>query len=116
MRDADWRSLTAAMASILGFITLLLLAWSLRHLARPDRVQRAWQAFGRKLRAQGVAPGPYEGPRDYAQRASRRLPGAAAAILAIAGLYIGARYGRAASPAQVTELERRVRALRLGSH
>jgi hypothetical protein len=113
MRDADWRSLTAAMASILGFITLLLLAWLLRRLARPDRVQRAWQAFGRKLRAHGVAREPQEGPRDFAQRAARRLPVAAAAIEAIAGLYIGARYGRAASPAQVAELERRVRALRV---
>jgi protein-glutamine gamma-glutamyltransferase len=115
MRDADWRSLTAAMASILGVITLLLLAWSLRRLARPDRVQRAWQAFVRKLNARGVSREPHEGPRDFAQRASQRLPGAAAAILTIAGLYIGARYGRAGTPAQVAELERRVRALRLGS-
>jgi transglutaminase-like putative cysteine protease len=113
MRDADWRSLTAAMASILGCITLLLLAWSLRRLARPDRVQRAWQAFGRKLRARGVAREQHEGPRDFAQRAAQRLPGAAAAILAIASLYIGARYGRAAAPAQVAELEQRVRALHL---
>jgi transglutaminase-like putative cysteine protease len=113
MRDADWRTLTAAMASVLGVITLLLLAWSLRRLARPDRVQRAWQALDRKLRARGVARAPQEGPRDYAQRAARRLPEAGAAILAIAGLYIGARYGREASPDRIEELERRVRALRL---
>jgi hypothetical protein len=113
MRDADWRSLTAAMASILGMITLALLAWSLRRLARPDRVQRAWQAFGRKLRARGVARAPHEGPRDFAQRAAQRLPGASAAILAIASLYISARYGRGTAPAQVAELERRVRALKL---
>jgi len=113
MRDADWRSLTAAMATVLGVVTLLLLAWSLRRLARPDRVQRAWQAFARKLGARGIARAPHEGPRDYAQRASQRLPGAAGAILAIGRLYIAARYGRAASPAQVEELERRVRALRL---
>jgi len=113
MRDADWRSLTAAMASALGLFTLLLLAWSLRRLARPDPVQRAWQAFCRKLGARGVARAPHEGPRDYAERAARRLPAAAAAIQAIGALYVGARYGRAASREQIVELQRRVRALRL---
>jgi len=113
MRDADWRSLTAAMASTLGAFTLLLLAWSLRRLARPDPVQRAWQAFCRKLGARGVARAPHEGPRDYAERAARRLPAAAAAIQAISALYVGARYGRAASREQIVELKRRVRALHL---
>ena len=113
MRDADWRSLTAAMASALGVFTLLLLAWSLRRLARPDPVQRAWQAFCRKLGARGVARAPHEGPRDYAERAARRLPAAAAAIQAIGALYVGARYGRAASREQIAELQRRVRALQL---
>jgi len=113
MRDADWRSLTAAMASALGVFTLLLLAWSLRRLARPDPVQRAWQAFCRKLGARGVARAPHEGPRDYAERAARRLPAAAAAIQAIGALYVGARYGRAASREQIVELQRRVRALHL---
>ena len=113
MRDADWRSLTAAMASALGAFTLLLLAWSLRRLARPDPVQRAWQAFCRKLGARGVARAPHEGPRDYAERAALRLPAAAAAIQAISALYVGARYGRTASREQVVELKRRVRALHL---
>jgi len=113
MRDADWRGLTAAMASALGVFTLLLLAWSLRRLARPDPVQRAWQAFCRKLGARGVARAAHEGPRDYAERASRRLPEAAGAIQAIAALYLGARYGRDATREQVADLKRRVRELRL---
>ncbi len=113
MRDADWRSMTAAMASALGAFTLLLLAWSLRRLARPDPVQRAWRSFCRKLGARGVARAPHEGPRDYAERAAHRLPAAAAAIEAIAALYLGARYGRTASREQVAELKQRVRALRL---
>ena len=113
MRDADWRKLTAAMASILGVFTLLLLAWSLRRLARPDPVLRAWLAFCRKLDARGVARAPAEGPRDYAERAARRLPAAASAIRAVAELYIGARYGRERQRAHVAELERRVRELRL---
>ena len=51
MRDADWRTLTAALFSFLGVMTLLLLAWSLRRLARPDPVQNAWRAFCQKLAA-----------------------------------------------------------------
>jgi len=113
MRDTDWRGLTAAMASVLGVFTLVLLAWSLRRLARPDRVQRAWLAFCRKLGTRGVARAPHEGPRDYAARAAGRLPAASAAIQAIAALYLAVRYGRSPSREQVAELERRVRALRL---
>jgi len=113
MRDVDWRKLTAAMASILGVFTLVLLAWSLRRLARPDPVQRAWQAFCRKLGGNGVARAPAEGPRAFAERAARQLPAAAPAIHAIAALYIGARYGREAARERVAELERRVRELRV---
>jgi transglutaminase-like putative cysteine protease len=113
MRDADWRKLTAAMASILGTFTLVLLVWSLRRLTRPDPVQRAWQAFCRKLGAHGVARAPHEGPRDYAERAAERLPAAAASIRVIAALYIGARYGRTPAPARAAELARRVRELQL---
>jgi transglutaminase-like putative cysteine protease len=113
MRDADWRRLTAAMATVLGAFTLLLLAWSLRRLARPDPAQRAWQAFCRKLGARGVARAPHEGPLDFAERAAARLPAAAAPIRAIAALYVAARYGRDATREHAAELARRVRALRL---
>jgi transglutaminase-like putative cysteine protease len=113
MRDADWRKLSAAMATVLGAFTLLLLGWSLRRLARPDPVQRAWQGFCRKLGRRGVARAPAEGPRDFAERAAHRLPAAQAAIRAIAALYIGARYGRDATRERVAELRRRVRELRL---
>lgn len=113
MRDADWRKLTAAMASILGAFTLLLVAWSLRRLARPDPVERAWQAFCRKLGARGLTRASHEGPRDFAERAAARLPAAAAAIHAIADLYIGARYGRDHGREQVADLRHRVRDLRI---
>ena len=45
---------------------LVLLAWSLRRVARPDPVQRAWRAFCLKLAARGIERSPSEGPRDYA--------------------------------------------------
>jgi transglutaminase-like putative cysteine protease len=113
IRDADWRSLTAMLFSVLGVITLGLLAWSLRRFARPDPVQKAWRAFCRKLAERGVERAPHEGPRDYTTRAARAVPAARRTILRIGELYIGLRYGAQASPPGVARLRRLVRTLRL---
>jgi hypothetical protein len=113
MPDADWRTLTAALFTVLGLITAGLLAWSLRGLMRPDPVQKAWRAFCRKLAACGLERAPHEGPRDYSTRAARALPGSRRAILRIGALYIGVRYGARARAEKVTELRRLVRELRL---
>jgi protein-glutamine gamma-glutamyltransferase len=113
MRDADWRSLTASLFTILGLITLALLAWSLGRLVRPDPVQRAWRAFCRKLAKRGVARAPHEGPRDYSTRAARALPASRRAILRIGAQYIRLRYGAHASRPGVVKLRRMVRELRL---
>ena len=116
MRDADWQKLTALLFTFLGAVTILLLAWSLRRLARPDPVQKAWHTFCRKLAAHGVERAPHEGPRDFSARAARALPASRRAILRIAALYIrlryGTRQGRDARPG-TTRLERLVRQLRL---
>jgi transglutaminase-like putative cysteine protease len=113
MRDADWRALTAALFTLLGTITALLLLWSLRRLQRPDPVQKAWQAFCRKLAARGVTRAPQEGPRDYSERAARALPRARGPIRRIGELYIALRYGAQASAQGIVELRRRVQELRL---
>jgi transglutaminase-like putative cysteine protease len=113
IRNADWRSLTATLFTALGLMTVLLLAWSLRRLTRPDPVQRAWRAFCAKLAARGVERSPQEGPRDFAERAARALPAARRAILHIAALYISLRYGPHASMRRARELKRLVRELRL---
>ena len=113
IRNADWRSLTATLFTALGMITALLLLWSLRRMARPDPVQRAWRAFCAKLAARGVERSPHEGPRDYAERAARALPGARRAILHIAALYMSLRYGPHASARRAKQLRRLVRELRL---
>jgi len=113
IRDADWRSLTATLFTALGMITAALLLWSLRRMARPDPVQRAWRAFCAKLAARGVERSPHEGPRDYAERAARALPGARRAILHIAALYMSLRYGPHASARRAKQLRRLVRELRL---
>ena len=113
MRDADWRALTATLFTCLGIMTMLLLLWSLRRLARPDPVQRAWRAFCAKLAARGVERSPHEGPRDFAERAARSLPAARRAILKIGALYISLRYGAHATPRRTKVLRRAVRELRL---
>jgi transglutaminase-like putative cysteine protease len=109
MREADWRKLTATLFAFLGAMTLVLLVWSLKRLARPDPVQKAWRAFCGKLAARGIERSPHEGPRDYATRAARALPGARRSILRIGALYIALRYGAHASAAAVTRLRRLVR-------
>ncbi|HEU4350683.1 MAG TPA: DUF3488 and transglutaminase-like domain-containing protein [Burkholderiales bacterium] len=109
MRDADWRSLTAMLFAFLGVMTLGLLAWSLKRLARPDPVQQAWRAFCHKLAVRGVERAPSEGPRDYAARAARALPTARRNILRIGALYIALRYGAQATQSAVTRLRKLVR-------
>jgi protein-glutamine gamma-glutamyltransferase len=111
MREADWRTLTAALFAFLGAMTLVLLAWSLKRLVRPDPVQKAWRAFCRKLAARGIERSPAEGPRDFATRAARALPAARRSILRIGALYIALRYGAHATPPGVARLRRWVREL-----
>lgn len=113
MRGADWRDMTATLFTVLGLLTLGLLAWSLRRLARPDPVQKAWRAFCRKLAARGIERASHEGPRDYSARAARGLPGSRRAILRIASLYIALRYGQRPSRAGAARLKRLVRQLEL---
>jgi len=113
LRNSDWRALVATLFTVLGILTVLLLAWSLRRMTRPDPVQRAWRAFCLKLAACGVERSPSEGPRDYAERAARALPSARRAILRIGELYIGLRYGRERNPRGMKDLRRLVRGLRV---
>jgi len=93
MRDADWLELASMLLAVLGAFVLVLFAWMLRRFARPDPVQAAWILFCRKLGARGLARAPHEGPRDYAERAARKLPSAGEPIRRIAALYIALRYG-----------------------
>ncbi|MGE5638761.1 MAG: DUF3488 and DUF4129 domain-containing transglutaminase family protein [Clostridia bacterium] len=110
--DADWRSLTATLFTILGVITAALLVWSLRRLRAPDPVQLAWAAFCRKLARQGLERAPHEGPRDFSLRAARALPATRTTILRIAALYIGLRYGADPDAGRPARQARRVRELR----
>ena len=99
--------------AFLGVMTLILLAWSLRRMVRPDPVQTAWRTFCRKLARRGIERAPHEGPRDYATRAARAVPTARTPILRIGALYIALRYGADADNAAVTRLRRLVRELKV---
>lgn len=110
--DVDWRGLAAALMTVLGALVVALMAWSLRKHGQSDPVHRTWLAFCRKLGRHGVAPSPYEGPRDFSERAAARLPAAAEAIRRIAALYMSLRYGDDTRAEKVAELRRRVREFR----
>ncbi|HLX80834.1 MAG TPA: DUF3488 and transglutaminase-like domain-containing protein [Burkholderiales bacterium] len=114
MRDADWLGLASTLLAVLGAFVLVLFAWMLRRVARPDPVQASWNLFCRKLGARGLVRLPQEGPRDYSERAASNLPSANEAIRRIAALYIALRYGNNASPGEVVELRRMVRELQIG--
>jgi transglutaminase-like putative cysteine protease len=118
MQDADWLELASTLLAVLGGFVLVLLAWMLRSLVRPDPVQLAWARFCRKLGARGMERAPQEGPRDYAERAARALPAAGEPIRRIAALYIALRYGPAAAASargeSVVQLRRMVDELSLG--
>lgn len=110
---ADWRDLAAALSTALGAFALGLLAWSVQRHARRDPVQAAWRRFCSKLAARGITRALQEGPRDYAERAARRLPGAGDAIRRIGALYVDLRYGKDCPRGAIHDLAQRVRDLRL---
>jgi protein-glutamine gamma-glutamyltransferase len=113
MRDADWLELASTLLALLGGFVLVLFAWMLRRLARPDPVQAAWNLFCRKLGARGVARAPHEGPQDYSERAARNFPSLDGPIRRIAALYIHLRYGTNPPPQGVVQLKQMVKELQL---
>ena len=110
--DADWRNLATLLVITVGLIIIVLLAWSLRRLVRPDPVQQLWLGFCRKLAAAGLPREPHEGPRDFTERAAMRFPGAAATIVAVGERYVALRYGAVRHDAELAALKRSVREFR----
>lgn len=112
LNDADWKDLATLLVSTLGVIIIVLLAWSLKRLARPDPVQRSWLAFCRKLAAAGLRRDEHEGPRDFSERAARRFPALATAIVTLTEHYVSLRYGPERADAEVGAFRRAVREFR----
>ncbi len=93
-RSAPW-VMGAAVAAIgaWGALLIALMAWRRRH---GERALVLWRAACARLAAAGLPRLAWEGPLDYASRASARWPQFAIAFTAIAGSYAALRYGNAA--------------------
>lgn len=110
--QADWQEMIASLVAVLGVLAFLLFAWTMQRFERTDPVQRAWLRFCEALARRGIEREPHEGPRDFAERAAQRLPGAGTSIRRIGALYLDLRYGRNRSRTDLDELRQRVRELK----
>lgn len=98
-------------AALAAFGAILFpLALRIRGPARREPVQKAWHTFLRRLERAGVAARPSSGPIELAGVAAARLPGLAASIHRIAGLYTRCRYAPGTPP--LSEFQRAVKAFR----
>ncbi|MEP7061503.1 MAG: DUF3488 and transglutaminase-like domain-containing protein [Betaproteobacteria bacterium] len=91
-RNAPWIMAFAALAvGAWGAVLLAIIAWRRR---RGERAIALWHAACARLAAAGLPRLPWEGPLDYARRASMRWPQYTIAFAAIAESYAALRYGR----------------------
>jgi transglutaminase-like putative cysteine protease len=93
LREPDWRSMSATLTALCGFLMLAYAAWALHQRIRVDAALRAWNRLSRKLARLGLARRPWEGPADYARRVALAQPKLEIDIQRIAALYIALRYG-----------------------
>lgn len=111
----DWRQLgwifAACLVAWFAWVSLSLR----RSVARvkPDRLGRAWLAATAKLARAAPARAPDEGPIDFARRVAAVRPDLAGDVRGIAERYARLRYGAAVNDAEIGELERAVRRLRI---
>ncbi|MDH3689757.1 MAG: DUF3488 and transglutaminase-like domain-containing protein [Gammaproteobacteria bacterium] len=108
----SWTQMAATLAAAVALVFLLLTALILRN-QRPDPALAWYQRFCRKLTRVGLHRAEYEGPIDFAARASRALPSLATEVRAITDLYVAIRYADRSGIAAQAELKRRVQQLRV---
>ncbi len=102
----DWGRMTVAMTVALGGFGVLYAGWRWRRRLAPDPVARAWQRFCARLARRGLARGATEGPLAFAERVASHRPELAQSVGEIARLYAALRYGPAAPPERVRQLQR----------
>lgn len=110
------RAMFYAMLYIITFITAIL-AWFLlkNNRKHADKVILAYDQFCRKLAKAQLIRHSNEGARDFALRASSRLPEYSTQINTITDLYIQLRYGKNPTPQLFQQLTRLVAAFKLTS-
>lgn len=110
--DTDWRELTLWLTGAVMAVFTITAAWLLlRRRETSDAARRIYDRFCRKLARAGIVRRSYEGPRDFAHRASQKLVSKADVIQRITHLYIRTRYG--ATGGDLEQLQRAVRGFRI---
>jgi transglutaminase-like putative cysteine protease len=110
----DWGDMIVALTICLAvlFGTYLLVSrYRMRHRTIEPAV-RLYERFCAKLARVDLARAPFEGPDDFARRASRRRSDLKDSIEAITAVYVRLRYGRERRGDELAELRRLVRAFR----
>jgi hypothetical protein len=111
----DWRTLALWLVAgsflVGGLVAVGLLIRDLPKRGEASLV--AWRRCCAKLAAAGLARAPHEGPLDYLARVVQARPELEPAATDITQRYVDARYGLDATPEDLRELGRRVRAFRV---
>src|SRR3546814_18415505 len=77
----SWQDLAIALIVAVSGVILVIAFFLLRgQRARIDPLQKLYAEFQRKLGSAGLKRHQHEGPRDFGQRAARRLPAKEEAI------------------------------------
>ena len=109
--DPDWRTMTAALAVLCGIALLVVTAWTLFHRSTATPAMCAWDAFCRRLAAQGMRREPWEGPLAFAARVGAARPELGALTNEAAKLFADLHYGDG-DPEKLGRLRECIRRLR----
>jgi transglutaminase-like putative cysteine protease len=94
VKEADWRSMTAALAGLCGAALLIISLWTLYQRNSADPAKRAWQRYCAAIKRCGITRSEWEGPCDFAVRVAHEREDLAALTNEAAHLYADLRYGQ----------------------
>lgn len=104
----DWRGMTLGLVASITTILFSVALWlSWRPKSSIDPIRAAYDQFCRRLARRGIARATFEGPIEFARRASVRYPARADEIDDITNQYIRLRYS--ARPGNLSVFKARVR-------
>lgn len=112
--EGSWQELAVGMVVVGGLFSLALavaLLWRGHHPTGAP-IEEAYRRYCAHLARLGVTRPPWEGPMDYARRASAELPDRAGEIHRITRLYLALRYGERDDLGDMALLQRLVRVFR----
>ena len=104
----DWRGMTLGLVASITTILFSVALWLFwRPKSSIDPIRAAYDQFCRRLARRGIARATFEGPIEFARRASVRYPARADEIDDITNQYIRLRYS--ARPGNLSVFKARVR-------